>query len=872
MDLSDESDDSFFDDPKVLQKRTSVSRTPEKKVSDLFNLGEDTLKKTDVIDDIFPSLDSTLKTTGMQNKKHINFDDDDDILGTMGLDKKKSGKTVKSVKKTDILEGILSTKPEEKKILTFEDILKESKAKKEESTKNVEPSFFHKPVEKISQPFSISDSTREGRRSRRPSGSLVDPLGLFETKKEEPQKNEAEEKKISIENKEILPPKEFSKSTTNVSDLPDWLGGAHSKLSKSEPAINQNHEPPTIAIKKTKETEEIRPTEAIILNKSIESNEMFTNFLQTQKLSQSDLETQSSFLSLQQQESQLLMALQLKKYEESLTDIQKKQQEVLVKQEKQFNMILDRYMLKQQNMENNMKIQQERINNHIQMLLVNTPSVRSEENMVEEEMNKLKKDESVKGHEKIVEALKTRHGEEMFLTEESYKKQIQLLEQSLEKLEERLMEDMKSLTESYEDKLRKLKEFHEEENIIFEERYKKLQENHETDLVKIKENHSRIIDDIKNDHATQLEVLKQMKNYEGDLYKNSNIYSQKLDQSIGSLNDNSQTLLNLQQNMHEKFSVLTVARENSLQAKEKEINLMRESLEKCRESAELERSQLLGLVKSLEMKIAEQHNVGKEERWALQQASSTLAARSAALEREFEFNKASMEREREQLKTLKETTLAEQERMFLQLNEEKLQIAAEKSRLETTAKLNVDFNSQRMKAEIEAAIEVAKESAEMTDRERDNLQRQQIEVEKLKRSLTQKENKLKEKEDELRQLSYEAERRSEEAEKAIRESKNVEAKFKDRMKDLQVQLFSLSTREKKLSEEKIALSRERLSLYGTQRNKKRCSLCEADNNMEGNFEPEMPNIFEDGNKVRFDLHDEDKNSEVSREDFFINHN
>jgi hypothetical protein len=77
---------------------------------------------------------------------------------------------------------------------------------------------------------------------------------------------------------------------------------------------------------------------------------------------------------------------------------------------------------------------------------------------------------------------------------------------------------------------------------------------------------------------------------------------------------------------------------------------MRTTLEKCREAAEKERAELLGLVRTLETKIAEQNQNGREERWAFQQAASTLAARSAAMDREAEFNRAAIEREREQLK------------------------------------------------------------------------------------------------------------------------------------------------------------------------------------------------------------------------------
>lgn len=77
---------------------------------------------------------------------------------------------------------------------------------------------------------------------------------------------------------------------------------------------------------------------------------------------------------------------------------------------------------------------------------------------------------------------------------------------------------------------------------------------------------------------------------------------------------------------------------------------MRNTLEKCRETTETERSQLLALIRSLETKIAEQNVNAQEDRWALQQASATLAARSAALDREVEYNRTINEREREQLK------------------------------------------------------------------------------------------------------------------------------------------------------------------------------------------------------------------------------
>lgn len=193
---------------------------------------------------------------------------------------------------------------------------------------------------------------------------------------------------------------------------------------------------------------------------------------------------------------------------------------------------------------------------------------------------------------------------------------------------------------------------------------------------------------------------------------------------------------------------------------------------------------------------------------------------------------------------MKEALLAEQERTILQLNEEKLAIASERSRLETSAKLHSNFDAQRTRAEIEAAIQVAKESAEMTDRERANLQRQHIELEKLKRTLVYRERMMEEKERELQSLQNEAERKIQDAEAAVKESKVTEMRCKEQMRSLQLQLNSLGMREKKLSEDKIALSKERLVFYTNAKQRKRCRLCEADSNLnvDSNHEPEILNV------------------------------
>lgn len=208
-DLSD-NDDSFFEDPKVLRKRASLTKTPEKKsITDLFNIDDDktpetsSAKKTDdwlglgSEDAVSASKKSPAITPKLSKK--ISFDDDnDDILGGLGLSRKTHEQIEdQSKKKVDLLESILGSNKSEdikRQPSTFDNILQESKAKRAVS-----------PVAE-----SFAEAPREGRRGgRRPSTGLLDPLGLFsEPKPPTPKKEEPNG----------LNETTLSKSTPNISE------------------------------------------------------------------------------------------------------------------------------------------------------------------------------------------------------------------------------------------------------------------------------------------------------------------------------------------------------------------------------------------------------------------------------------------------------------------------------------------------------------------------------------------------------------------------------------------------------------------------------------------------------------------------------
>lgn len=435
--LSDDSNDSFFEDPKLLAKRSSITKTTteKKSVADIFGFTDekaDTKKSADSDGDwlglgdagkkikepvkkvgfeedaeILSSLGMGKKIDGGGERKQKNeeikksgFEDDDDILSSLGFSKKTAVETQKnptSKKSTGLFDDILGTSPKrERKNVDFSDILTESKPKKEEP-----PPITTTTSREIS---------RRPRSSASTSTALADPLGLFSNKQPD-ESGDAGKKRTEA----ILPSKPKpaqTRSAPNITELPDWLSSGTSpvKQHKSEPDLPSAAAPPT-------------PEKTAIKEETLETPVLDTLIAQ-QKLATANVGLQNTAIAMQQQESQLVVALQLKKYEEKLLDMQKQQQEILLKQDRQFNDLLQKQFLKQQVLEESMRQQQQRIQNHIELLLQQPlSSGGGGGGYLErtEDLKKTKEDETVKLYEDIIGTLKQRQHEEMFLLEESYK-------------------------------------------------------------------------------------------------------------------------------------------------------------------------------------------------------------------------------------------------------------------------------------------------------------------------------------------------------------------------------------------------------------------------------------------------------------------
>lgn len=425
--LSDESNDSFFEDPKLLAKRGSLTRTPEKKnVADIFGFSEEKQQPKKSEDDWLGLGEATKKPK--EQAKKVGFEDDEEILSSLGFSKKREVKKVEMKQGSfeedeDILSSLgfskkASAEPEKnpasKKVGLFDDIL--GAAPKTADKRKVDfEDILAEP--KRSEVKEVGLPTREGRRSRTSASALADPLGLFSS---EPKPKQVEEKQKQpseagdagkAKAEAVAPPKPKpaqTRSAPNITELPDWLSDAAVKQHKSEPDI------PSVSAPKP-----APPQEPTIDEEKLQTP-MLDAIIAQQKLVTANVGLQNTAIAMQQQESQLMLALQLKKYEEKMIEMQKQQQEILTKQDVQFNDLLQKQFVKQQILEDSMRQQQQRIQNHID-LLIQQPLSGSSSQEKTDYLKRSKEDESEKLYEEIINTLKERQREEMFLLEESYK-------------------------------------------------------------------------------------------------------------------------------------------------------------------------------------------------------------------------------------------------------------------------------------------------------------------------------------------------------------------------------------------------------------------------------------------------------------------
>ncbi|XP_026762748.2 fas-binding factor 1 homolog [Galleria mellonella] len=864
--LSDGSDDSFFDDDILGKKKPPkkiATPTAERKHS-LFNIDSEKLRgpnksdiesKNDSLIDIVknddkstefdapnksqvsrdsikieakkPGLDKSEFIKSPSKAKLSSSHNTLDILGELGVGKKEATKPLEKGKSSQsVLDDILggssktvssqATRPTtaaKSQEFDFDSILGKSSSKQTVSNVNVKS----KHTDKI-------DNTKESLPSKKKPAE--DWLGIFQDKNEGIEENE-----------------------DDGADMPTWLVGSDTKKKKS---VNIKKATVQQALEETpKNIEKIEEPQETNVNVNLENSKVpRVSTPSMLHAGTEDITTEGAALYLQQQESQLMIALQLKAQEEKLAALQMRQKESQRVQREaelahhaQLDSMLQRQSAHRQQMQAIISAHQERITQRIKALL-GTTNVEDNPNEPEDIQDTTQTERKETAHMKekrqllqLVQSLQENHDKEIDLMETSYRRQLAFLEISLSQSEERMKEESDKLVKYYSEKINWLEEHHQLFKKLTENNINALTERHKVENELLREQHLENIKILQEHHVALMENIKKAVKHEQALIQESAGFSSDLHELVRDVKENKSQCQILVEKVKEMADNTQKDTERSLQSREIQINDMMQQLKKEREDFVSEKVESREIVKMLENRLKQMTSIIEEDTASLKQRKMEFEFEKATFNKQTEFAKNVLKKQDEEIKILREEIQKEYEEKITKIEEEKKKtlkdsaiIAKEKASIHS-----IKQELETMKAELQAQLEEVTE-----ERSKLNVEKQHMHME---------EQRILAKSRDLDLLAKTAMDKQSHADKKYSEAEFLQRKYEERIRRIQEHAVSLNTREKQIAREKVALSRERLTLHNERKqleSRQQCSLCKTTQNItDYTYEPNynMPDTF-----------------------------
>ncbi|XP_061714947.1 fas-binding factor 1 homolog [Cydia pomonella] len=848
--LSDGSDDSFFDDDILGKKKPAKKKTTPlaEKKSALFDLGtSDKPKSTTEDRKEFLSSDfkpdkpkpqSPATFTRTASKESIKLHPSDS-KSKSDFDKPAFGKSpAKTRPRTsgesqDILGDLIpETKKEPGKSLErgkssqslLDDILGGSSTKTGGSSQAARPATAAKSQEFDFESFLGKSESKQTVSSTKTTNQQ--PV-VKEIKKEPQKKSKASEDWLGIFQKE-------EDEAEDDTDMPSWLAGGDSKKKKSAKSEDKPES-------KSKQTVEEKPENAPVIKKEAEQYPQFDSKLeQLSKVATSnsvlqgsneDITAEGAALYMQQQEAQLMVALQLKAQEEKLAAMQMRQQETQRIQREaalahhaQFDAMLARQAEHRRQMQAVIAAHQDRITQRIQAMLGNADTNAEGTDVLEHDpQGPTERQESPHTKEKkqllqLVQSLQENHDKEIDLMETSYRRQIAFLEISLSQSEERMKDESDKLIKFYSEKINWLEEHHALYKKLIEENLNSLTDRHRAETEILRQQHVDNVRVLQEHHASLMENIKNAVKQEQLLIQESAGFSSNLQELVADVKESKTQCIALVEKVQALAESSKHDNEKSLQIRETQINEMIQQLKKEKENFDAEKSESRDMVKMLETRLKQMTTMIEDETTSLKQKKMEFEFEKATFSKQTEFAKNVLKRQDEEMKMLKEDIQKEYKDKIAKIEEDKQKalkdvalVAKEKA---STQSLKQEI--EKLKTDLQAQLEEVTE-----ERSRLNIEKQQMHME---------EQRILAKSRDLDLLAKTAIEKQSQADKKYSEAEFIQRKYEERIRRIQEHVVSLNNREKQIAKEKVALSRERLNLHNERKQmegKQQCSLCKS---------------------------------------------
>lgn len=251
---------------------------------------------------------------------------------------------------------------------------------------------------------------------------------------------------------------------------------------------------------------------------------------------------------------------------------------------------MKKQIVRQSELEEIIKNQQERINSHIQALMtssqthIDIPYIKPMESTasmaagVASPNEKIELESDVKRLEMeklrledLLSNIQDNHEKEIIMMESSYKKRIQLMEENLESMEQRYKNEIMTLEKFYGDKIKSIND--ERETVIgnFEVKIKLMEESHQNFIDKLKTNYEQDLVMLKSHYEEMMQNIRKSKFMEFAIREESLTYADMMKRASSNLESASGDIHSLHEVLQEKLNVVERDREILLNAREKRL-------------------------------------------------------------------------------------------------------------------------------------------------------------------------------------------------------------------------------------------------------------------------------------------------------------
>ncbi|XP_050482447.1 myosin-8 isoform X3 [Bombus huntii] len=677
--------------------------------------------------------------------------------------------------------------------------------------------------------------TKESRRGRRNTKIVNDPLGLLSADQLLDQSPEL------VSNGNVPPKNSIVQNTKTEKDLPEWLGGSK-KLEDKKSEIRMGAIAEIDKIDASKQNVEIHDANSTINLKTSGANDLgdasifpehFTLLYSTQ------LNQQNALVNMQQQEHELRTAAIISQQNEQLNKISSAQHSMLHNQEEQFNALLKLQFEKQLLLEKQIKMQQERINQYIHVLMTQPGAVSSTTSIYTSCKSDLCEDEKkfvneIKDMKDIIKRLEgeksklenklstidEKYNNEISFQAEFYERQISFLKDSITKSEERVKQEIEYLETNYITKFEKLRD----EKLQLENQCKEeihnLKNKHAQHIEELCKLHSENVTLLQREYYNIIESISKAKQIEAQMIETVTTRKTDIEDILQKANVIIEGMVENKNRLEIKHNEIMESEANILKLQEDDIKAQKHELKYQNSVLEEHRNKFLETTEKFDTHLTQLITELQKQSTLYTQATETLQKKTTNLLREKELFEEKMKWERDYMQALKEAWIKEQEKQLKLLAEEKEVIAIEKTHLEVLNKLKSN-SGETTKVELETAIKTAQDANASASREKLKWQQKINELNVYKQILQDKENLLILHAKELEYLTQSALTKKEEGVKALKNAKRLENQNKEKFNQLQIQIQALMEREKKVATERYNVTKDKikgvLSAYETER-------------------------------------------------------